>query len=52
MTTNRRHRATLVTLAILLAFASLCLSACGRTTFSLPYGNRPATVSITQPVGK
>lgn len=52
MTTNRRHRAAIVLPAILLVLASLCLSACGRTTFSLPYGNRPATVSITQPVGK
>lgn len=46
----RRRNLTLA--LILTAIAAIGLGACARTTFSLPYGDRPATISITQPVGK
>ena len=46
----RRRNLTLA--LILTVIAAIGLGACARTTFSLPYGDRPATISITQPVGK
>ncbi|WP_289863075.1 hypothetical protein [uncultured Duncaniella sp.] len=45
----RRRNLTLA--LILTAITTIGLGACARTTFSLPYGDRPATISVTRPIG-